>query len=105
MTNFSVPPNDLPDPPSNSRIPHQPPTPPNSPDAANFPNYLNSIATIEKIASAYCNRAILKQFRLNDVPGALADFNKAIELNPQDGNIYYNLANLKQTKLNDLSGL
>lgn len=49
---------------------------PNSPDPA------NSIATIEKIASAYYNRAILKQFRLNDVPGALADFNKAIELNP-----------------------
>ena len=46
----------------------------------------------------------MKQFRLNDVPGALADFNKAIELNPQDGNIYYNLANLKQTKLDDISG-
>jgi tetratricopeptide (TPR) repeat protein len=86
------------DPPHPDEPPPNPPTPHNSPDER------NSIATIENIASAYYNRAVLQGYNLDDIPGALANFNKAIKLNPQFANAYYSRAVLKLTKLNDVSG-
>jgi tetratricopeptide (TPR) repeat protein len=40
----------------------------------------------------------------NDVSGALADFNKAIERHPNFTKAYHNRAILKQNRLNDISG-
>ena len=40
---------------------------------------------------------------LNDLKGAMADYNKAIELKPDFAEAYTNRGNLK-TKMNDLQG-
>ena len=71
---------------------------PNSPDPANL------IATIEKIANAYYHRAVLQEYELDDIPEALANFGKAIKLNPQFAGAYYSWAVLRQTKLDDQFG-
>jgi tetratricopeptide (TPR) repeat protein len=62
-----------------------------------------SIAYKDKDALYYYDRAGLKQ-RQNDRQGALADYNKAISLNPKFVEAYFDRANLKQTQLNDLQG-
>jgi tetratricopeptide (TPR) repeat protein len=55
-------------------------------------------------AEAYYDRAKLKIDKLNDVQGALADFNQAISLNPRYDKAYNGRANLKIDKLNDVQG-
>jgi tetratricopeptide (TPR) repeat protein len=57
-----------------------------------------------KDAKVYNNRGNLKRDKLNDIEGALADYNQAITLNPEDGYAYGNRANLKKNKLNDKAG-
>jgi tetratricopeptide (TPR) repeat protein len=64
-----------------------------------------------KYVAAYINRGSAKS-QLNDVQGALADFNQAISLAPQDAYISYGNGTyayiyrgvLKSTKLNDANG-
>jgi tetratricopeptide (TPR) repeat protein len=46
----------------------------------------------------------LKTNNLNDIQGALADYNQAIFLNPKFPKAYYNRALLKEDKLNDTQG-
>jgi tetratricopeptide (TPR) repeat protein len=46
----------------------------------------------------------LKDEKLNDIQGALADYNQAILINPKYSKAYYNRANLKTNKLNDIQG-
>jgi tetratricopeptide (TPR) repeat protein len=124
----SEPPNDSLEPPLNPR------TPPSSPNAANSPDTPNStdsppISTntnrsprttnisMDRLnknrdAKDYYNQAILKAYKLNDITGALADFDKSIflardytnELNSQSANAYYHRAVLKQIKLDDING-
>jgi tetratricopeptide (TPR) repeat protein len=53
---------------------------------------------------AYYKRAILKQEKLNDPVGALADYNKAIELDPENAAAHNNRGNLRRDKLNDYAG-
>jgi hypothetical protein len=63
-------------------------------------------------AENYYVQAILKAYKLNDITGALDDFDKSIlfgsssenELNPQHANTYYHRAVLKQIKLDDVPG-
>jgi tetratricopeptide (TPR) repeat protein len=54
-------------------------------------------------AAAYNNRGALKQEKLNDPQGALADYDKAIVLNPNFAEAHYNRGMLNN-KLNDLQG-
>jgi eukaryotic-like serine/threonine-protein kinase len=51
----------------------------------------------------YNNRGIEK-YNLNDIEGALADYNKAIEIDPKNSNAYNNRGNLRTDKLNDTKG-
>ena len=53
-------------------------------------------------ADGYNNRGIAKQAK-GDLEGAIADFNRAIELNPRDAQAYNNRGNPKQDK-GDLEG-
>jgi tetratricopeptide (TPR) repeat protein len=53
-----------------------------------------AIAIDPKNASSYSNRAVLKYQKLNDTPGALADFNQAIVINPKNASAYYNRGDL-----------
>ena len=55
-------------------------------------------------ATDYHNRAFLKHYKLNDVRGALADYNSAITLNPRSVNVYHSRGILKHTKLKDDRG-
>jgi len=55
-------------------------------------------------AEAYYTRGNLKARKLNDIPGALADYNRAITLNPQLTQAYSNRGLLKDEKLNDTQG-
>jgi regulator of sirC expression with transglutaminase-like and TPR domain len=65
-----------------------------------------------KDADAYNNRGVLKQTNLNDIHGALSDYNKAIllgrgsanELNPQHAYAYRNRGLIKEYNLNDIPG-
>jgi tetratricopeptide (TPR) repeat protein len=47
---------------------------------------------------------LLKADKLNDLQGALSDYNQAILINPKFSEAYYNRALLKADKLNDRSG-
>ena len=47
-----------------------------------------------KTADEYFNSGLLKQ-KLKDYDGAIADFSKAISLNPNDKEAYYNRGNSK----------
>ena len=42
--------------------------------------------------------------KLNDTKGAIADFDKAIEINPKHAVAYNNRGNTKSTKLSDFKG-
>jgi tetratricopeptide (TPR) repeat protein len=53
-------------------------------------------------ARDYCNRGVARQ-KKGDLDGALADYNRAIELNPQDATPYNNRGLVKATK-GDLDG-
>jgi tetratricopeptide (TPR) repeat protein len=55
-------------------------------------------------APAYYNRAVLKDEKLNDIQGALADYNQAIIINPKFPTAHNNRAILKANKLNDQPG-
>jgi tetratricopeptide (TPR) repeat protein len=55
-------------------------------------------------SNAYYNRGNLKQNKLNDPQGALADYNQAIRLKPNLANAYGARGLLKYTVLNDRSG-
>lgn len=48
--------------------------------------------------------AVLNNDKLNDVQGALADYNQAIALNPNDAQAYNNRGILKNDRLNDIQG-
>jgi TPR repeat/Protein of unknown function (DUF3592)/Tetratricopeptide repeat len=58
----------------------------------------------EEDANVYYNRGVLKQSKLDDSQGALADFNKALSLNPEDANVYYGGGNLKKDQMNNPQG-
>jgi tetratricopeptide (TPR) repeat protein len=53
---------------------------------------------------AYHNRALLKQLNLKDVSGALADYNKAIELDPRHAQACAGRGLLKMEKIKDKTG-
>jgi len=63
--------------------------------------YSRIIEIDPNIAEVYNNRGILRK-EMNDLDGALQDYNKAIELNPNDA-AYYNRGILKKD-MNDLDG-
>jgi tetratricopeptide (TPR) repeat protein len=50
------------------------------------------------------NRAILKYEQLNDIQGALSDYNQAISINPKFSYAYNDRGVLKANKLNDRPG-
>jgi tetratricopeptide (TPR) repeat protein len=54
-------------------------------------------------AGDYFDSALRKQ-KQGDTRGALADYNRAIKINPQSANAYYNRGLLKATKLQDDRG-
>jgi tetratricopeptide (TPR) repeat protein len=56
-----------------------------------------------KDALACYNNAILKE-KLNDIQGALADYDQAISLDPKLAEAYNSRALLKNTELNDIQG-
>ncbi len=71
--------------------------------------YSNSLTlwddVIEKYdgaAVAYNNRGTAKK-KLNDLSGAMKDFNKAIQINPNNDNVFYNRG-IAKAELNDLNG-
>lgn len=55
-------------------------------------------------AVTYYNRGNLKANKLNDPQGSLADYNRAIDLNPKYATAYSNRGFLKAEKLNDRVG-
>jgi tetratricopeptide (TPR) repeat protein len=61
----------------------------------------NELNTTE--ANTYNNSIFLK-FLSKDIPGSLADYNRAIELNPRLALAYKRRGNLKENNLNDRSG-
>lgn len=63
---------------------------------------LYTIATNRHVVCGQGSRN--KSDKLDDVQGALADYNKAIALNPQSVKAYYNREILKEDKLNDVQG-
>jgi tetratricopeptide (TPR) repeat protein len=75
-------------------------------------DYLGKDNKHRQNAENYYAQAILKAYKLNDVTGALDDFDKSIlfgsssenELHPQYANTYYHRAVLKQIKLDDVPG-
>ena len=74
-------------------------------DVARLPEFDRAIKQNPRDALAYMKRGFFKQFNnLNDASGALADYNKAVELNPEYIEAYVARASLKQSNLNDLSG-
>jgi tetratricopeptide (TPR) repeat protein len=78
----------------------------NSVEVANSTNTIAvSIATVRgrRGAGDYFESALRKQ-KQGDDRGALADYNRAIKINPQSANAYYNRGLLKATKLQDQQG-
>jgi tetratricopeptide (TPR) repeat protein len=65
-------------------------------------DFNKAIALDPNYAAFYHNRGILKETKLNDLPGALADYKKAVTFD--HGVSYYNRGSLKETKLNDSQG-
>ena len=63
---------------------------------------LDNLSLADISGLAYSNRGVIKT-SLNDFSGAVSDFNKAIELDPNDGELYYNKAISKYYN-NDLKG-
>ena len=56
-----------------------------------------------KINEAYNNRGLSKK-KIGDYEGALLDYDKSIEINPDNSYAYYNRANLKRIHLGDFYG-
>ena len=56
-----------------------------------------------KDSDYYYNRAVKKQLR-GDYEGAIADYTKAIKINPYDQDAYYNRGNVKKDELKDYEG-
>jgi tetratricopeptide (TPR) repeat protein len=88
-----------------------------SPEKAQKDNNLYAYNSQEEIAAldkaillnprnykAYYNRALLKYEKLNDIKGALADYNQAIIINPKYATAYHHRAILKVVELNDRPG-
>jgi uncharacterized protein len=67
-------------------------------------NYSQAIVLNPQYAQAYEKRAQLKQAKLNDFHGALADLDRAIVLNVKNTELYYSRARLKSEKLKDFRG-
>jgi uncharacterized protein len=67
-------------------------------------NYSQAIVLNPQYAQAYEKRAQLKQTKLNDFRGALADLDRAIVLNAKNTELYYSRARLKSEKLKDFRG-
>jgi tetratricopeptide (TPR) repeat protein len=52
---------------------------------------LDDLSLVDISLAAYSNRGTIRQI-FEDFSGAISDFNKAIQLNPNDAEIYYNVA-------------
>jgi tetratricopeptide (TPR) repeat protein len=55
-------------------------------------------------AEDYLDRGVVKEDELNDLLGALADYNKAIEIDPEYMDAYFSRGLLKYSKLDDIDG-
>jgi tetratricopeptide (TPR) repeat protein len=55
-----------------------------------------------ELANAFYSRGVLREYNLNDVSGALDDYNKVIQLDTQNTHIYIEKSNLRKNSLNDL---
>ena len=60
---------------------------------------LDNLTLTDILVAAYSNRGTLKQ-KFSDFYGAVNDFNKAIELDPKDAELYYNRAYSKTDLFN-----
>lgn len=66
--------------------------------------YDRAISLDSNYATAYNNRGILKEEKLQDIPGALADFNRAIAIQPRFAVALNNRGKLKRDRLGDFKG-
>jgi tetratricopeptide (TPR) repeat protein len=64
----------------------------------------NCAIALNPHASDYDNRGLLKAINLQDIEGGLADFDRAIQLEPDNTSAYVNRGILKNELLNDCSG-
>jgi tetratricopeptide (TPR) repeat protein len=63
-----------------------------------------SIATVRGRSSGDYFTSAAQKYQQGDYQGALADYNRAIKINPKNANAYYNRGLLKATKLQDPQG-
>ena len=64
---------------------------------------LSTQAAVAQSADHYLNRGVTK-YRLRDYQGAIADYTRAIEINPQYADAYYNRGTIKGRDLGDTQG-
>ncbi|NJO52826.1 MAG: tetratricopeptide repeat protein [Leptolyngbyaceae cyanobacterium RM2_2_4] len=65
--------------------------------------YAQSPPTASEEAETYFNRG-LERYRQGDLEGAIADFNRAIELNPEFADAYNTRGNLRYSLEGDVAG-
>jgi serine/threonine protein kinase len=76
-------------------------------DLAALARYNRAIELDSEDMMAHNDRGVLKAQKLHDIQGAIADFNRAIDLNPTVAKVavaYYNRGTLKNDELNDTKG-